>query len=112
MRKDVISLGEYSSITSAFMVGDLIQSVDRIHRSGGEPGTILLLISFITITLLLPYQLRQALSGLFRSSDSLSSLDKNDMQMKKVGKPVVANRLFLNPFPLRIHLTLHIIVSE
>ena len=41
------------------------QSVDRIHRSGGrELGTILLLISFITITLVLPYQLREGLNGI------------------------------------------------
>ena len=31
----------------------------RIHQSGGEPVTVILLISFISLTLLLPYQLRQ-----------------------------------------------------
>ena len=35
------------------------QIFSRIHQTGGDPVTIILLISFISLTLLLPYQLRQ-----------------------------------------------------
>ena len=36
-----------------------LQTYFRIHQTGGDPVTIILLISFISLTLLLPYQLRQ-----------------------------------------------------